>query len=164
MCVEVRNISNQDVSLIAVRDQAHNTLNLSLATNRKVVEIRMDLEDIPIPDMIHFHKQTGDIFFTNFLKSTLNFSKLKVTKSKIENPLRQEKVENRAHQAQIKKLQEDLLVARGQIDKGEIMKKLLDEKENAIQLLKNMLKIPATQLIEGPELAEIEKEKRRTEE
>ena len=39
------------------------------------------------------------------------------------------------------------------------MKKLLDEKENAIQLLKNKLKIPATQLIEGPELAQIEKEK-----
>ena len=39
------------------------------------------------------------------------------------------------------------------------MKKLLDENENAIHLLKKKLKIPATQLIEGLELAEIEKEK-----
>ena len=53
---EVRKISNQDVSLIAIRDRAHNTLNLALATINKVFEIRMDLEDIPIPDMIHFHK------------------------------------------------------------------------------------------------------------
>ena len=39
------------------------------------------------------------------------------------------------------------------------MKNKLDEKENTIQLLKKKLKIPATQLIEGPELAKIEKEK-----
>ena len=39
------------------------------------------------------------------------------------------------------------------------MKNLLDEKDNVIQLLKKKLKIHATQLIEGPELAEIEKEK-----
>ena len=53
---EGRNISNQEVSLIVVRDQTHNTLNLVLPTNSKVVEMKMDMEDIPIPDMIHFHK------------------------------------------------------------------------------------------------------------
>ena len=86
---EVRKISNQDVSLIDVRDQVHNTLNLALATNSKVVEIKMDLEYIPIPEMIHFHKQTRDILFTNLLKTTLKLSKLEVNKSKIENRLRQ---------------------------------------------------------------------------
>ena len=35
----------------------------------------------------------------------------------------------------------------------------MDKKENTIQLLKKKLKIPATQLIQGPELDEIEKEK-----
>ena len=104
LCVEVRNISSQDVSLIVVRDQAHNTVNLELATNSKVAEIRMDLEDILIPDMIHFQKQTGDILFTNLLSYTLKLSKLEVTKSKIENQVRQENVENRDHQVQIKKL------------------------------------------------------------
>ena len=44
------------MSLIAIRDQARNTLNLELETNSKVAEIKMDLEDIPIPDMIDFHK------------------------------------------------------------------------------------------------------------
>ena len=73
---KVRNISIHDVSLIVIRDQAHSTLKLELATNSKVFEIRMNLEDIPIPDTIHFHKQTGDILFTNFLKTTLKLSKL----------------------------------------------------------------------------------------
>ena len=85
LCAEVRRIYSQDLSLIVVRDQSHNTLNLALSTNRKVVEITMNLEDIPIPDMIHFHKQTGDILFTNLLKSTLKLSKMEVTKSKIKN-------------------------------------------------------------------------------
>ena len=38
---------------------------------------------------------------------------------------------------------------------------MLNEKENAIQLLKKKLKIPATRLIQGLELAEIEKETER---
>ena len=73
----------------------------------------MNLEEIRLPYMIHFHKQTRDILFTKLMKSTLNLSKLEVTKSKIEKPLRKEKVENRVHQAQIKNLQADLLAAGG---------------------------------------------------
>ena len=60
-------------------------MDLALATNRNFFEIRMDLKDIAISDMIHFHKQTRDILFTNFLKSTLKLSKMEVTKSKIED-------------------------------------------------------------------------------
>ena len=71
----------------------------------------------------------------------------------------QEKVENKAHQTQIKKLQIDLLAAGGQFDKGVGTQRLLDEKEKGIQLLKNKVLMPATQLIQGPELAETEKEK-----
>ena len=44
-------------------------------------------------------------------------------------------------------------------DKGSATHKLLNEKENTIQLLKNKLKIPSTQLIQAFELAELEKEK-----
>ena len=69
-------------------------------------------------------------------------------------------MENRAHQAQIKKLQEELLFVGGQDNKRAGIKKLLDEKENEIQLLKTNLKIPSNQLIEGHELAKIEKEKK----
>ena len=85
------------MSLISVRYQTHNTLNLALRTSNKVAEIKMDLEDIPILDMIHFQIQTGYILFTNLLNPILNFSKLEDTKRKIENQLRHEKVENKAH-------------------------------------------------------------------
>ena len=44
-------------------------------------------------------------------------------------------------------------------DKGQATNKIFVEKENMIQLLKNKLKIPSTQLIQAFELTELEKEK-----
>ena len=73
---DVRKNYNQDVSHISIRDNSHNTLNLTLATKNEVAEMKMDLENIPIPDMIHLRKQTRDILFSNLLKSTLKLSKL----------------------------------------------------------------------------------------
>ena len=52
---KVRNISNQDVSLVLVRDYVQNTLNLALERKNNVVEVKMNLDDIPIPEMIHLH-------------------------------------------------------------------------------------------------------------
>ena len=80
--------------------------------------MKMDLENIPILDMIHMHKKIGDILFTSLLKATLKLSKLQTSKRRIENQLRQEKVENKSHQAQIKKLQTDLQDTESQTDKG----------------------------------------------
>ena len=50
-------------------------------------------------------------------------------------------------------------MADSQADKGAAVQKLLNGKENAIQLLKKKLKIPSTQLIQTSELTEFEKEK-----
>ena len=148
---EVRKISSQDVSLIIVRDYSENTLNLTLATKNWVAKMKRNLENIPIPDMIHLHKQTRDITFTDVLKSNSKLSKLQTNKSKIENQLRKEKAENRAHHVQIKKLHIDLLVIESQVDKGAGIQKFLSEKENIIQILKNKLKIPSTQIIQASE-------------
>ena len=129
---KVRNISNQGVSLVSVRNYVHNTLNLALASKNRVVELKMNLDDIPTPEMIHLHKPTWDILFTHFLKITIALSKLQTLKAKMENQSRQEKVENKAHQTQIKKLQTNLLAAGGQSDKGDGIQRLLDEKEKDI--------------------------------
>ena len=68
-------------------------------------------------------------------------------------------MENKAHQNQIKKLQIELMAVGGQSNKGDGIQRSLDEKEKEIQLLKKKIIIPSIQLIQGPELAEIEKEK-----
>ena len=68
---EVRKLSSQDVSLVTVRDQTKNTLNLAVTTGNKVAEMRMNLKNIPTTDMIHLHRETGDMIYTNLLKATL---------------------------------------------------------------------------------------------
>ena len=121
--------------------------------------MKMNLENIHILDMIHLHKQARDIIYTDILKATLKVSMMHSSKSKIENHLKKEKVENKAHQQQIKKMQTYLFPAISQVDKGATKHKLLNEKENTIHLLKKKVKIPSTQLIQASELTDLEKEK-----
>ena len=99
---EVRKIYNKDVSLVILRDHSKKILNLEITTKIKVAEMKMNLENIPISDMIHLHKQNGDIIYTNILKATLKLSRVQFSKRKIENQLTLEKVESRSHQAHIK--------------------------------------------------------------
>ena len=73
--------------------------------------------------------------------------------------MKQEKIENKTYQDQIKKLQGDLIDLWSEPDRGQATKKILAKKENTIQLLKNKLNILATQLIQASELTLLEKEK-----
>ena len=90
--------------------------------------MRMNLNNIPATDMIHLHRETCDIIYIDLLKETLQVSKLQSSKKTIENLLKQEKVENKDHKTQIKKLQVELLVADSQADKGDVARNLLNEK------------------------------------
>ena len=94
---------------MTVKDHTLNTLNMEITTKNKVVEMKMKLENIHILGMIHLHKKVGDIIYTDLLKATLKVSRMQSSKRKIENQLRKEKVENKAHQQPIKKSQTDLL-------------------------------------------------------
>ena len=82
---EVKKNSSKDVSLVTVKDHSQNTLNLEIETKNKVVEMKMSLDNIPILDMIHLHKQTEDIIYTDMLKEILKVSMLQSSKRKIEN-------------------------------------------------------------------------------
>ena len=44
----------------------------------------MNLENIPIPDMIHIHKQNREVIYSDLLKATLKVSRLQSDKSKVE--------------------------------------------------------------------------------
>ena len=61
---------------VTIRDHTQNTLNLEITTKNKVAEMRMNLENIPTPDMIHFHKQVGEVIYSDLLKATLKVSRL----------------------------------------------------------------------------------------
>ena len=63
---------------------------------------------------------------------------------KVQVLLRKEKVENKALQIKIKKLQEELLKVDGQSGKWAVAQNLFDEKEKEVHVLKKKLKIPST--------------------
>ena len=90
---EVRKLPCQNLSSVTVRDQDKNTLNLAVTTWNKVVEIRMNLKNIPTTDMIHLNIETCDIIYIELLKETLQVSKLQSSKKRVEDLLRKEKVE-----------------------------------------------------------------------
>ena len=98
MYSKVRNISNIDVSLVTIKYHSRNALNLEVATINRIVEMRLNLKDIPVPDKIHFHKQTREFIYSDLMEATIKLFKMQSTLSKIENQLKQEKVENKVHQ------------------------------------------------------------------
>ena len=64
-----------------MKDHVKNTLNLAVATQNRVVEMRLNFQNIPVPDKIHLHKQTGEFIYTDLMKDTLKVSKLQSTVS-----------------------------------------------------------------------------------
>ena len=79
----VRNISSKDIYLVTVTDHAKNTLKLPVATKNKIVEMRLNLENIPVPNMIHLHKQTWDVIYNNLLKYTLKVSNYSLQRTRL---------------------------------------------------------------------------------
>ena len=72
----MRKAYGQEVSLVSIRDHKQNTLNLAIASRNRVAEMRINLDDILVPDMIHLHKRKGDIIDIVLLKSSLKISRL----------------------------------------------------------------------------------------
>ena len=70
------NISNKEVSLVTVKDHARNTLNLEVSTRNRIIAMILNLEDIWMPNMIHLHKQTGEVIYSDLMKATLKLSKV----------------------------------------------------------------------------------------
>ena len=68
-----------------IRDHTHNTLNLTVSTKNKVVEMMMNMENILMPYMMHLHKQTREVIHNDLLKATLTVSRLHSSKSKLQN-------------------------------------------------------------------------------
>ena len=76
LCDEEGKLPGLDTSLVTVRDQARGTLNLVVITWNIVDKLRMYSKNIPKTDVIHLHREIGDIIYTYLLQDTLQISKL----------------------------------------------------------------------------------------
>ena len=121
------------------------------------MEVRLD--KISVPDKIQLHKQIGDIIYSDLLHAMMKINKLQVLVDKLEVQLKHEKVENKANLIQIKKLQADVVSLGSEPGNAQATRKLLEEKDNTIQVLKKRLKIPNSEYAQSPELLALQEEK-----
>ena len=56
LSAEVRKVCGQEVSLVFVKDHKQYTLNLAIGSRNRVAEMKINLDDVPIPNIIHLHK------------------------------------------------------------------------------------------------------------
>ena len=121
------------------------------------MEVRLD--KIIVPDKIQLHKQTRDIIYSDLLQAMMRVNKLQILVDKLEVQLKHEKVENKANAIQIKKLQTDVISSGKERGNIQVIKILLEEKDNALQVLKKRLKIPSTEHVQSSELLALQEEK-----
>lgn len=101
---EVRNISQVKFSLISTRGHENNTINIAVADENKVSEVRIKLDKLNVRNKINFHKQANIIIYVDLLQSTLEISKLNTKLSKLERELKQEVEKLLVHILKILKL------------------------------------------------------------
>ena len=99
---EVRQLPKPDVTLKTVRDHAKDTLSLAMAVGNKVSEVNVNIEKIPTTDIIHFHRETNDIIYIRFLKSTLQVSKLESNKKNLGTSYGKKRLRTRPFESKLK--------------------------------------------------------------
>jgi polyhydroxyalkanoate synthesis regulator phasin len=81
---EVENISQHKSSLFTVRDIEKKTLNIAVADEDKVSEIKLHYENISAPDKVKFHRNTSDMLYSDYLGLSLKNSRLSTHALKLE--------------------------------------------------------------------------------
>jgi hypothetical protein len=128
---EVENISQHKSSLFTVRDIEKKTLNIAVADEDKVSEVKLHYENISAPDKVKFHRNTSDMLYSDYLGLSLKISRLTTHALKLEGQLRQEKASNRAWQTQVKRLESE---------GPQGVKASLEEKDKMIQSIEEKTK------------------------
>ena len=73
--------------------------------------------------------------------------------------MKHEKIDNKGNSIQIKKLQENIISSEDEPGNTQSIRRLLEEKDKAIQVLKNKLKIPSSEHAQSSELLALQEEK-----
>ena len=155
----VRKLINQKTSLISTCDAERNTLKFVVVSDKKMSEMEVMLDKISVLDKIQLHKQTIDVIYSYLLHATMKINKLQSLVDKMEIQSKHHKVGNKANLIQIMNLQGDIISLGIEPNNVQATKKLLEEKDNTIQVLKKKLNIPNTEHVQSSELFTLQEEK-----
>ena len=155
---DVRKDTPNKVSMLTIKEPTQNVLNIALVEDDKVVEIKLRMDKISVPDKIHFHRQTSEVLYHDLLQSILSNKKLESEVTKLEQQLKKERAMGKSQKTQYKKLELDLMKVGLKPDSKKIVKNLLEEKDKVITSLKKKLKIPMGDHPQTKELHYLHKE------
>ena len=123
-----------------------------MLSDKKVADMEVRLDKISVLDKIQLHKQTGDIIYSYLLHAMMKINKLQVLVDKLEVQLKHKKIESKANSIQINKLQVDVISLGDEPRSTQATRRILEEKDNTIQVLKKKLKIPSSEHVQSSEL------------
>ena len=72
---KAREVSKENISLLTVKDPKTNTLNIVMTDGYRVSKIKIKMDQINMPDKLHFHKQSIEIFYSDLIQTTLSKKK-----------------------------------------------------------------------------------------
>lgn len=122
-------------------------------------EFKIALDQVSLPGKINLRKQSSDVLYAKLLQLAINHSKALSKIDKMELRVKQEQTAIKSHQKQIKSLESDIVTESTNQKDVKALQKLLDNKDKLINELKEKLKIPPTQVLQTPELTEVETDK-----
>ena len=128
----VRELVKSNVSLHTTRDASDSSFKIAVTQDDQVSEIKIDLNQISVPDLVLLHKQSTDILYINVLNLALMNSKLQGKNEKLEARLKQEQATNAANKKHMKILETYFVALETDPQDVKVTQKLLDEKNKII--------------------------------
>ena len=137
---QIRRFVSNKSTLLAVRESEGNVFRIATTDAIGVSQVKLQMDQVGIPDKVNFHKHASEILYSDLLKSYLSKIKLEEKVSKIEERIKREKAASKGWKTQAKKLEGDLINAGSTTADKKANKKLLDEKDKLIESLQKKLK------------------------
>ena len=78
--------------LLAVREANNNVSRIATNDKEGVSQVKIQMDQVGLPDKINFHKQASEILYSDLLKSYLSKTKLEEKVIKLEEQIKREKL------------------------------------------------------------------------
>ena len=76
---------------MVVRESKGNVFRIATSDATGVSQVKLQMDQVGIPDKVNFHKQASEILYSDLLKSYLSKIKLEERVSKMEEQIKREK-------------------------------------------------------------------------
>ena len=95
--------------MLAVKETKGNIFRITTSDKEGVSQVRIQMDQVGIPDKVNFHKKASEILYFDLLNSYLSKTKMEEKVIKLEEPVKRERVASKGKKTQAKKLEVDLV-------------------------------------------------------